>query len=112
MSKTPFTAYLEIARAQQLAAAARPFKEPKLPAPSLKKRNDIVNPPVCGDCGTDEAVELITFTDKDTGELTRRFKCQACGKWLGKACSSSRTKGSVMSPPACQAHNTAPCPAY
>ena len=52
---------------------------------SPKKGNSIVNPPVCGDCGTDEAVELITFTDKDTGELNRRFKCQACDKSLGKA---------------------------
>ena len=43
------------------------------------------NTPVCADCGTDEAVELITFTDRDTGEQKRRFKCQACGKWLGKA---------------------------
>ena len=52
---------------------------------SPKKGNGIVNTPACGDCGTDEAVELITFTDKDTGELKRRLKCQACGKWLGKA---------------------------
>ena len=33
----------------------------------------------------DEAVELITFTDRDTGELKRRFKCTACGKWLAEA---------------------------
>jgi len=52
---------------------------------SPKKGNGTVNTPVCGDCGTDQAVELITFTDKDTGELKRRFKCQACGKWPGKA---------------------------
>jgi len=52
---------------------------------SAKKGNGTVNTPVCGACGTDEADELITFTDKDTRELKRRFKCQACNKWLGKA---------------------------
>ena len=52
---------------------------------SPKKANGTVNTPVCGDCGTDQAVELTTFTAKDTGELKRRFKCQACNKWLGKA---------------------------
>lgn len=52
---------------------------------SPKKGNRTVNTPVCADCGTDEAVELITFTHNDTRELKRRFKSQACGKWLAKA---------------------------
>ena len=71
-------AQLEIKRAQMLASA------PKKPA-NAKPTAGAVNTPVCADCGTDEAVELITFTDRDTGEQKRRFKCQACGKWLGKA---------------------------
>lgn len=50
-----------------------------------KEGNSTVNTPVCGACGADEADELVTFTDRDTGELKRRFKCQPCGKWLGKA---------------------------
>jgi len=37
--------------------------------------------PVCKGCGSDENMELITFTDKKTGEPRQAWKCQACNKW-------------------------------
>jgi hypothetical protein len=52
--------------------------------PARKKEKPIVNTSFCQNCGTAEAVELITFTDKDTGKLKRRFKCRPCNKWLAK----------------------------
>lgn len=37
--------------------------------------------PVCQECGTDEFMELIPFTDKKTGEYRQEWKCQQCQKW-------------------------------
>lgn len=37
--------------------------------------------PVCRACNTNEAMELIPFTDKKTGKPRSAWKCQACGKW-------------------------------
>jgi len=32
-------------------------------------------------CGTDEFMELISFTDKNTGKPRQAWKCQQCQKW-------------------------------
>mgnify|MGYP001054568007 CR=1 FL=1 len=37
--------------------------------------------PVCDECGTDEYMELIQFTDKKTGAPRRAWKCQQCKEW-------------------------------
>jgi transposase-like protein len=50
-----------------------------------KPKDAGIRKPTCQDCGTDDAVELINFTDRDTGEAKARFKCADCNKWLGKA---------------------------
>jgi len=84
-------AQLEIARAEQARAvtkAATPFKEPaKQPAKAFTKpkTTSIANKPICQECGTDEAMELIRWTDKDTGESKQAWKCQACNLWARKS---------------------------
>ena len=50
--------------------APKPKPEPK-PEPK----------PVCQNCGTDEAMELIKWADKKTGEPRQAWKCQACEQW-------------------------------
>ena len=40
--------------------------------------------PVCPNCGTNEAMELIEWTDKQTGKPRAEWKCQQCHKWLPK----------------------------
>ncbi len=37
--------------------------------------------PTCQECGTDEFMEFIKWTDKHTGELRQAWKCQGCQKW-------------------------------
>jgi len=37
--------------------------------------------PICENCGTDEFMELIPFTDKKTGNPRQEWKCQQCQKW-------------------------------
>jgi len=37
--------------------------------------------PVCDTCGTDEFMELISFTDKKTGKPRKAWKCQQCQNW-------------------------------
>jgi len=47
-------------------------------APEAEQTGEI---PVCQECGTDEFMELIPFTDKRTGEPRQEWKCQQCQKW-------------------------------
>ena len=58
------------ARRELERAAARPVASTKPPAA-----------PACQECGTNEAMELITWKDKATGERKKAWKCQACEKW-------------------------------
>jgi RNase P subunit RPR2 len=37
--------------------------------------------PFCPNCETNEFMELVTFTDKATGQPKQAWKCQKCGKW-------------------------------
>lgn len=37
--------------------------------------------PCCQECGSDEAMELIRWTDRNTGEPKQAWKCQACNSW-------------------------------
>ncbi|MBM4447363.1 MAG: hypothetical protein FJ023_08485 [Chloroflexi bacterium] len=46
-----------------------------------RSNNGVTNKPVCQGCGTDEAMELIAWKDKTTGELKKAWKCQSCEKW-------------------------------
>lgn len=47
-------------------------------APETEQTGEI---PVCQECGTDAFMELISFTDKRTGEPRQEWKCQQCQKW-------------------------------
>ena len=38
--------------------------------------------PVCPNCQSDEAVELIRWNDKATGKPRTGWKCQACENWV------------------------------
>jgi len=38
--------------------------------------------PVCEECGSQEFMELIEFTDKKTGKPRKAWKCQQCQKWV------------------------------
>jgi len=54
----------------------------KSPARQLKPEAAAVpETPVCQECGTDEFMELISFTDKKTGKSRQAWKCQQCQKW-------------------------------
>jgi hypothetical protein len=37
--------------------------------------------PTCEECGSQEFMELITFTDKKTGRPRKEWKCQICNRW-------------------------------
>jgi len=59
----------------------KPAPKPEAGAdqPSREETGEI---PVCEDCGTDEFMELIGFTDKKTGKPRQAWKCQQCQKWV------------------------------
>ena len=50
------------------------------PKPSAKSASAAV--PVCMNCGSQEHMELIKWTDKTTGEPRQAWKCQECKEWL------------------------------
>ncbi len=50
------------------------------PKPSAKSTKSAV--PVCTNCGSQEHMELIKWTDKNTGESRQAWKCQECKEWL------------------------------
>ena len=52
----------------------------KRPAPSEKKLGPT---PVCTNCGSTNT-ELISWTDKTSGESKQAWKCQDCKQWLPK----------------------------
>jgi uncharacterized protein with PIN domain len=58
--------------ADQSAAKAKPQEFP--PARTTEA-------PSCPECGTNEFMQLIEFTDKKTGKLRKAWKCQGCNKW-------------------------------
>ena len=54
-----------------------PVKPPK-PSPSAPVPTEA---PVCASCGSSQAMELIAFRDKLSGEPRQAWKCQECAKW-------------------------------
>jgi hypothetical protein len=52
---------------------------PKTPVASTPSDDDAT--PVCTKCGSDEDMELVGFTDRQTGEKKEAWKCQKCKKW-------------------------------
>ena len=62
------------------APATAPKATPKPKAqPAAKAPNTAT--PLCTYCGESESMELIEFTDKQTGKPRREWKCQACNRW-------------------------------
>ena len=51
----------------------KPNPNPREPAPP--------EAPVCASCGSSQAMELIHFKDKKTGEPRQAWKCQECNEW-------------------------------
>jgi excisionase family DNA binding protein len=41
----------------------------------------LVNAPFCDECGANDEVQLIRWTDKKTHEAKSGWKCQRCKKW-------------------------------
>jgi len=70
----------EIVNAERKAASLRQSQQrpASKPAPQSDETGEV---PVCDECGTDEFMELIEFTDKKTGRPRREWKCQQCNKW-------------------------------
>ena len=62
---------------QPLPPAQPPVQPPK-PSPSAPVPTEV---PVCASCGSSQAMELISFRDKLTGEPRQAWKCQECLKW-------------------------------
>ena len=63
--------------AEPARAAAAPSPAPKSTAAGTKA----ANAPVCEECDLSDAVELVSWVDKKTGERKRAWKCQRCKKW-------------------------------
>jgi len=69
-----------------IKASARPAVAPQQPKPAPKQsRGNGSGKPVCQECGIDEAMELISWKDKATGELKKAWKCQSCNLWARKS---------------------------
>jgi hypothetical protein len=68
----------EIVNAERKAAQLRIQKGPAKAPAKVQKTGEI---PVCEQCGSQEFMELIRFTDKKTGQPRQAWKCQACVKW-------------------------------
>ena len=74
-----FAAKREIVNAELKAkqTAQEPAKPPKKDAKPAKA--DV--PPTCNICGMTEHMELIKWTDKQTGAQRQAWKCQNCEQW-------------------------------
>jgi hypothetical protein len=64
--------------AEPARAAAAPSPAPKPAATGTKAANT----PICDECDLADMVELVSWTDKKTGERKKAWKCQRCKKWL------------------------------
>ena len=58
---------------QSLPPVQPPKPSPRAPVPT--------EAPVCASCGSSQAMELIHFKDKKTGEPRQAWKCQECNEW-------------------------------
>jgi hypothetical protein len=63
---------------EQARAEAAPSPAPKSTTTGTKA----ANAPVCEECDLADAVELVSWADKKTGERKKAWKCQRCKKWL------------------------------
>jgi hypothetical protein len=68
----------EIVNAELKAAQLRQPQAQAKPAPKPEETGEV---PVCPNCGTDDQMELIRFTDKKTGKPRQEWKCQGCEQW-------------------------------
>ena len=66
-------------KARQSQAAAQP--KPEKPQAPKGNGGGQQNAPICQGCGSTDAMELIRWSDKNTGEAKRGWKCQACQTW-------------------------------
>jgi len=46
------------------------------------KQGGAINAPFCKTCGSNDAVELIRWYDKETKDPKSGWKCQACENWV------------------------------
>jgi hypothetical protein len=67
-------------------ASAKPVHQQPRPTTQPSRGNGgFANKPVCQECGSAEAMELISWKDKATGEFKKAWKCQACNLWARKS---------------------------
>jgi hypothetical protein len=73
------------AYAKATQASAKPARaerqQPKPAAQPSRGNGGVASKPACQECGSDEAMELISWKDKATGEFKKAWKCQSCEKW-------------------------------
>ena len=68
-------------KAAQLGRQPASKATSKAPAKAQSKAEETGEAPVCEQCGSQEFMELIKFTDKKTGQPRQAWKCQMCLKW-------------------------------
>ena len=69
------------AKAEENGQSLPPAQPPAQPPKPSPKAPVPTEAPVCASCGSSQAMELISFRDKLTGEPRQAWKCQECAKW-------------------------------
>ena len=57
------------------------LKAANMGKPTTQEPQETGEIPTCEECGSQEFMELITFTDKKTGRPRKEWKCQICNRW-------------------------------
>lgn len=60
--------------------AKREILNAELKAQQMANNHDVK--PTCLTCKSDKNMELVEFTDRETGEKKKAWKCQKCKKWF------------------------------
>jgi hypothetical protein len=71
----------EIVNAERKAAQLAQDAASKASSKATAKAGETGEIPVCEQCGSQEFMELLRWTDKKTGQPRQAWKCQACVKW-------------------------------
>lgn len=82
----PTQAQRELANAELKARqiAQKQQGQPDTVSAALRNHDLIpppANAPLCNNCGVEDQMKLIRWTDKATGQPMRAWKCQSCNQW-------------------------------
>ena len=75
----------DVARVDAAKPAPPQRRNPQPAQAPAPPNGGLVNLPVCKQCGSNNDLDKVQFTNQDTGQLMTRFKCQTCRIWVGKA---------------------------